>query len=437
MAPVAGGVTDAEKDRFVFGARFLERLGAPGKPVHGIVGVLKQVGRFFPDKTVGVRVNSLVAAGCFHECVHGNAKVSGRQKGCGTFRVWSARTYPRFQVWGHVSKRKAATCLRTPSRTLIFELQLRPIGFAHAFGETVEDGRSRPAVRKRARVCSARECACDEHSAIRFRSDGDDDGGGCEHRLRGNSDRVRAFLLQRRPLERLVLYTAALLVAIYGSFFLIWLSARSSGGGVDPKRLGSTARIVIAVLSFQTIALFFVHRFVREHELSWSEAFGFKNDFSRALLTGIAAGCAAVPILIGLQYFSAALMNLVGIHPQEQEAVQLLRSSGGWLNRSIMGFTAVIIAPLAEEVLFRGILYPAIRQHGYPRLALWGGAVFFGAIHMNVATFIPLTIFAVALAWLYDRTRNLTTPVMAHLVFNMTNFIMLFALDLEHVPLNK
>jgi Predicted metal-dependent membrane protease len=246
------------------------------------------------------------------------------------------------------------------------------------------------------------------------------------------------FLLQRRwPLERLVLYTAALLVAIYGSFFLIWLSARSSGGGVDPKRLGSTARIVIAVLSFQTIALFFVHRFVREHELSWSEAFGFKNDFSRALLTGIAAGCAAVPILIGLQYFSAALMNLVGIHPQEQEAVQLLRSSGGWLNRSIMGFTAVIIAPLAEEVLFRGILYPAIRQHGYPRLALWGGAVFFGAIHMNVATFIPLTIFAVALAWLYDRTRNLTTPVMAHLVFNMTNFIMLFALDLEHVPLNK
>jgi hypothetical protein len=55
MAPVAGRVTDREEDRLVLRARLGEGLLVPGKPVDGIIGVLKQVGRFFAGETVGVR----------------------------------------------------------------------------------------------------------------------------------------------------------------------------------------------------------------------------------------------------------------------------------------------------------------------------------------------------------------------------------------------
>ncbi len=44
MAPVAGGITDAEEDRFILGFGKRQRLRAPFPPVDGIVGVLQEIG---------------------------------------------------------------------------------------------------------------------------------------------------------------------------------------------------------------------------------------------------------------------------------------------------------------------------------------------------------------------------------------------------------
>ena len=54
VAPMAGGVADAEEKRFVLGAGFLERFFAPRIPIHRVVLVLKQVGRFLAGQPVGV-----------------------------------------------------------------------------------------------------------------------------------------------------------------------------------------------------------------------------------------------------------------------------------------------------------------------------------------------------------------------------------------------
>ena len=53
MAPVAGGIADAEQDGLVFGLRPLQRLRPPGIPVHRVVGVLQQVGAGFVNQSVG------------------------------------------------------------------------------------------------------------------------------------------------------------------------------------------------------------------------------------------------------------------------------------------------------------------------------------------------------------------------------------------------
>ena len=54
VAPVAGGVADRQHDRLVGLGRLAERGGAPGPPVHRIVGVLEQVGRGFVAEQVGM-----------------------------------------------------------------------------------------------------------------------------------------------------------------------------------------------------------------------------------------------------------------------------------------------------------------------------------------------------------------------------------------------
>jgi membrane protease YdiL (CAAX protease family) len=87
---------------------------------------------------------------------------------------------------------------------------------------------------------------------------------------------------------------------------------------------------------------------------------------------------------------------------------------------------SIIIAPVAEEMLFRGVLYAGVKQMGFPRIALWGTALLFATIHFSAAIFVPLTVFGLALAWLYDRTDNLLAPISAHATFNAINLLIMY-----------
>ena len=53
MAPVAGGIADGEEDGFVLGQGLGEGLLVPGVPIHGIVGVLQEIGAFFVYESIG------------------------------------------------------------------------------------------------------------------------------------------------------------------------------------------------------------------------------------------------------------------------------------------------------------------------------------------------------------------------------------------------
>jgi membrane protease YdiL (CAAX protease family) len=90
-----------------------------------------------------------------------------------------------------------------------------------------------------------------------------------------------------------------------------------------------------------------------------------------------------------------------------------------------MGFTAIVLAPIAEEALFRGVIYTALKQRGYRWLALWGNAALFAFIHFNLAAMVPLFFLALVWTWLYERTGNLLASIAGHMVFNAVNFALL------------
>ena len=188
----------------------------------------------------------------------------------------------------------------------------------------------------------------------------------------------------------------------------------------------SVWRIVAAAMCFQGATLVLVHLFLREHEMRWAEAFGFAHQWRRALLLGVLMALLFLPVGIGLQWASANLMTRVHVEPVEQQAVQTLRVSASWLSRALLAAVAIGLAPVAEEVLFRGILYTALKQAGLRHLALWGTSVAFAIIHGNLATLLPLLVLSVALTLLYEKTNNLLAPIVAHAFFNGMNFLRLF-----------
>ena len=59
VTPMARRIADAQEDRFVLGARPRKGFLAPRQPVHGIVGVLAEVGRFFGSEAIGHGADTL------------------------------------------------------------------------------------------------------------------------------------------------------------------------------------------------------------------------------------------------------------------------------------------------------------------------------------------------------------------------------------------
>jgi membrane protease YdiL (CAAX protease family) len=219
-------------------------------------------------------------------------------------------------------------------------------------------------------------------------------------------------------IRRLVL----LLVCFYAGFFLgAW--AQRLAGPSSP----SVGQAVIAAISFQGAALFLIWRFLRDHEISWAEAFGFSRHPLNAFLIGIIVACVFVQPGRLLQKVSVeAMTRVTKAAPEEQQSVQALRGAASWMERVTLGLVTILLAPVAEEMMFRGILYQGIKQAGFPRVALWGTSLLFAGVHMNLATFLPLFVFALVLTLLYERTRNLLTPIIAHSLFNALNFVLFY-----------
>ena len=197
--------------------------------------------------------------------------------------------------------------------------------------------------------------------------------------------------------------------------------------GVDKAGLSFVA-FVVGAISFQGASLVWIHIFLRSHEVGWREAFGFSlARAGRVLgLAGLAL-VVSVPATMLLGKAASALLIHLGITPGLQVAVKLLQNHPPVEQLVVYGLGAIVLAPVAEEMLFRGILYPTLKQSGHRQLAMWATSLLFASSHANLMAFVPLSFLALVLTWLYEKTGNLLTPMLVHVLFNGVNFTLLVA----------
>ena len=131
--------------------------------------------------------------------------------------------------------------------------------------------------------------------------------------------------------------------------------------------------------------------------------------------------------------FLAAAVSRVGVYrisgkwEEEQEIIKLfLQTDSIWL-RALAAFSFLVLAPISEELLFRGLLYrwaksiaEAIGKHGAFAAALVVSAVF-AAAHSNAAAFASLFVVAMFLTALYEKTGSIVAPMLCHCIFNFVN----------------
>jgi membrane protease YdiL (CAAX protease family) len=198
------------------------------------------------------------------------------------------------------------------------------------------------------------------------------------------------------------------------------------GGVMGVEHDDRFSQFVISSLALHGSILFFVHVFLFEQGISWKDAFGFRSEgalVAMALAGGVTL--LVLPCTWLLSYWSAQALEWVRIEPVQQQAVTSIQSVVEVWPQVYMAGAAVFLIPVAEELLFRGVLYPSFKQSFGRRRALWISAVLFGVVHFNLMTFLPLTVLGLLLAWLYERTGNLLAPIVAHSAFNLANLFLM------------
>ena len=129
--------------------------------------------------------------------------------------------------------------------------------------------------------------------------------------------------------------------------------------------------------------------------------------------------------MFGLKLISAVVLQKLHWPVEDQRAVLLIvNAKSPWLGAYLI-FFAVVLAPVAEEFVFRGLLFSTAKKLGWPKLGWIGVSLLFALIHVNAPTFLSLFVFALALTWLYEKTDGLLAPIIAHSLFNTANLILL------------
>jgi len=130
-------------------------------------------------------------------------------------------------------------------------------------------------------------------------------------------------------------------------------------------------------------------------------------------------------VLTMVQLMGMALINLVFVLPFTDGAFenpQIEQITGGMsLTPTDFGVLLVliaIIAPLAEEIFFRGMLYPVMRQRWGVPIAITANALAFALLHVIPILLPGLFFVGLILAWVRERSGSIGPTILMHALQN-------------------
>jgi membrane protease YdiL (CAAX protease family) len=264
-------------------------------------------------------------------------------------------------------------------------------------------------------------------------------------------------MLSAKPwrVEAVIWFCAAQLASLCLGLTFIGILQKAGFAAFQPP--AGAGAVLLGTLAFQGATWVLIPFFLRQHRVGWRGAFGLRRKaLRRAYLTALVmarvtfglrrkglrhifvpavlAVLTFLPIAWLLQSLSAYALTKLGWQPGNEAAVTVLTNAQTWWLRVYLGMFTVIIGPVAEEFIFRGLLYPFLKQHGWPRLAWFGVSFLFALIHWDAAAFISLFLLAIVLTWLYEKTDSLLAPITAHALFNAVNLVLLCIFQHELAP---
>ena len=194
-----------------------------------------------------------------------------------------------------------------------------------------------------------------------------------------------------------------LLALISGGLFIV----AAQGLGTDIAQ--TAALLVIELVYLLPIVLIFVWRRVHWKHLG----------FGRFTLETMGIGCGLLIGAYSIIIVHNMILYFLGVDTQGEEIMKIFAQLKSPVWFFIVG---VVMAPIVEEIFFRGFLFQGFRQkYGWITAALLSSAIF-AVAHLDLVALIPTFILGVVLAYIYHRSNSVWPGVILNFLDNGTAF---------------
>lgn len=153
-----------------------------------------------------------------------------------------------------------------------------------------------------------------------------------------------------------------------------------------------------------------------------------EGGISKHAVVGLIGLLAVYPVCFAATQLSVLVIFFVlpGYEPPQHAVLELLTQSDtpGWVP-VLLWVSAVVVAPFAEEVFFRGVCQTGLnhlfRRRMIPVVVV---GVCFGLAHADQPQYVaPLIVLGLVLGYVYERTGSMVAPFTLHAMFNLKTMI--------------
>jgi len=181
----------------------------------------------------------------------------------------------------------------------------------------------------------------------------------------------------------------------------------------------------LAYFGFVAIMVYGILEWVRNRRVA--DLFGLKRlPLAAIVVYSITGGTASIVLCAWAagNFSQEWIDSLLPALPVQESVEAMQREQPRW-QFALSVAVACVAAPLAEEFLFRGYLFAAVRDATSPLFSAVVTGALFAAVHVNLPALIPLWAFAIVLAYAYHWTKCLWVPIGMHAFFNATNIVLM------------
>lgn len=146
------------------------------------------------------------------------------------------------------------------------------------------------------------------------------------------------------------------------------------------------------------------------------------KDFLAAIVNLFAIWPIVALMVVLTTYFGNLLNPDFQIAPHDE--LKLLTEHSQLAVRIVIAAVAIVVVPVFEEMLFRGLLQTMIRSYlQKPWLAVFITSALFASAHANTGHWPALFVLSVCMGYAYEKSGSLYRAIFIHMIFNAVNII--------------